>query len=1129
MHFNLAYASWRPAMRHFNQRLLMMKFTALFLLASGLHVYATGFSQTVTISVRNVAVKKVFKEIIRQTGISIIYNEKYFDSGDRVTINVKEAPVEEVLINCLKNQPVSFKIEENKILIEKKDRFPTRVRSPQWEQIETLFEVEGRVTNSEGNSLSDVSVVVKGAQLGVASDANGQFRINAPAENSVLVFSYIGFETQEVPLNGQSSIRVVLLQSESKMDDIVVVGYGTQRKKDLTGAVVRIDMSEKLTGNNSTLFQALQGAAPGLNVQGAGGLAGDAPSVSVRGQTSLSATDAPLIVLDGIIYNGSVNDININDVESIDVLKDASAAAVYGARSANGVLLITTKKGKTDQPRLTVNASYGLYDFAKMLPIMNAEQYAIRLVDYYWEQQLYAWYKTNPTSPAGRPVRPDITDRNVVSTTLRSQEEKDNYLAGGHDIDWFDEVSRIGQMQNYDVNISGKSGRSNYYISGSLTDQEGVLLNDQFTRATVRANLESKVRDWLTIGLTSSYSNRDYSGLETDLGRAQFASPLVNKYTEIGTYPMYFGTETYQLHPLTNLLADNYDSRNNLFLLASAKVDIPQVKGLTYDFNYSYNYNTSERASFYPSTIWEGRSNRGLGEKADDKERNWIINNILTYSRTFFTDHRVNATLLYSRENRNASSNNLSATGFGNPALGYNALGLGEFRSNSTGAWEENSLSYMARVNYAFRDRYLITGTIRRDGYSGFGAAKKFATFPSISGAWVISEEDFMRSGNTASLLNFLKIRMSYGLNGNQGIGRYSSFSKMSSNAYIYGSTPAIGVYPSSMGNINLGWESTESFNLGLDYAVLDNRIAGSIEAYTAKTSDVLVTRALPLATGFASVWTNIGGIANKGIELALTTVNIKNANLSWETRFAFSLNRDKITKLYGGEEDRDIGNSWFVGEPISAIYDYKMTGGVWTEEELYTGKINVANFYPGHWRLEDLNKDGKINPNNDRSVIGYRTPNYRFSIGSDLTYKAFALSFMLNSIMGGNGYYLNNNATLLMASTTTDAVQRRNQFAIRQYWTPDNGVDNAPGIFHAPPISGGLYEDRSFIRLQDISLTYRVAKKALDFVRLTDCQIFLAGKNLYTWTRWSGWDPESASNYMPMMKSLTIGARVSL
>ena len=983
--------------------------------------------------------------------------------------------------------------------------------------------VTGIVTDSQTDEpMPGVNVVVIGTTIGSITDVNGKYTITIPDKNAALVFSFVGYTPLEVATTGRNNINVALISISTALDEVVVIGYGTQKKSDLTGSVVRINMAGTEKAANVSITQALQGTTPGVNVSG-GGAAGADQQLSIRGQTSLSASDNPLIVVDGIIYNGAISDINIQDVESIDVLKDASAAAVYGSRSANGVLLITTKKGKTEKPLFNINSYYGFQNISNNpMKVMNGDQYATRLVDFAWESALYTWYRTMPTSSAGRPVRADVTDPSVVVTFLRSQEEKDNYLAGNK-TDWVKEVLRNAPIQSYDLSVSGKTDRSNYYLSGSYVDQKGIVMNDQFARSTIHTNFENKITDWFTLGLTSSYSYRDYSGLETPLASARTASPFASMYNNIGGYPMYLsGGELYQPHPYSNLTVDNLDLRNNFLVIVSSKIAIPKVKGLTYDFNYSNGYNTSKNNTFYPVTVPAGSNNNGLGTKVHTEERNWIYNNILTYVNTFATDHKVNATFLYSREYRRGESSNLQAAGFQNPALLYNGLQLGTVPSVTSGAWEEKSLSYMGRLNYTFKNRYLITGTIRKDGYSGFGPNKKFATFPSLSLGWVATEESFLKN---LEWLNFLKLRASVGINGNQGIGRYSSFSKMATTAYVFNGATSVAVYPNSLGNADLGWESTKSYNLGVDYTILASRISGSIDIYKSETSNVLVSRNIPASTGYTKVWTNIGGISNKGIELGLNTVNIKGP-LHWESKFQFSLNRDKITKLYGGELDKDLGNSWFVGQPISAIYDYKMTGGVWTEDELYIGQITTG-FYPGQFRLADLNGDGLIDANNDRSVIGYQTPNYRFGIVNSLSFKNLNLTFFLNSIQGGKKYYMADNSSVLMASTTADHAYRENVTAVRQYWTPDNGVDNAPGIYNAPQRVAGLYQSRSFIRLQDVSLNYRFGPDLIKTLKIDGLEIYINGKNVYNWTKWSGWDPETGSN-TPLMRTFVGGVRLS-
>jgi TonB-linked SusC/RagA family outer membrane protein len=981
--------------------------------------------------------------------------------------------------------------------------------------------VSGTVTDaSTGDPLPGVNVTVRGTTIGALTDLGGKYSLQVPDQNAFLVFSFIGYVTQEQPVSGNTQVNVALKPSIEALDEVIVTGYGTQKKSDLTGSVVRVTMEEKASLANTNISQALSGTTAGVNVQGSG-LAGSEPDMSIRGQTSLSASDRPLIVLDGIIYNGAISDININDVESIDILKDASAAAVYGSRSANGVMLITTKKGISAKPVLSFNMYYGYQDMTNNpMRVMNDQEYAIRLVDYYYQQDLYTWYKTKPTSATGRPVRPDITNPTIVSARLRTQEERDNYLAGNK-IDWVKESTQIAPIQNYNLSLSGKGVNSSYFVSGSYTNEEGILLNDQFSRLTLHSNIESKVTDWFTLGLITTYSYRDYSGLEAILGDARACSPLANNKIGLPAWDMYLTGEAYMPFPLNNLHVDNSDTRNSLFLVGSGKITVPWVKGLTYEFNYSNTYNNRDNNTFYPVTVPNGSGNKGQAVKNPYEERNWIINNIVTYLRTF-GKHQVNATLLYSRENRHAQSSTLNSQGFDNPVLGYNNMGLGTVVTVASTAWEENSLSYMARLNYTFNSRYLFTGTIRRDGFSGFGPNSKFASFPSVSLGWVLSEESFMQ--NLKWL--YLKLRTSYGENGNQGIGRYSSFSRMTADAYVFGPTTAIAIYPSTLGNADLAWEKTASLNLGIDFGLFKRRISGSVELYKAKTTDVLVSRALPPTTGYASVWTNIGAIDNKGIELELNSINLT-GDIGWETNFVFSLNRDKISKLYGDENDKDIGNSWFVGEPITAIYDYEMAGGLWTEEELYAGQTYV-NWYPGQYKYVDQNGDGIIEPNLDRKVIGYRTPSYRFSINNTLTYKNFALSFFINSIQGGKKYYMLDNASVVNVDFRSDNVLRINASAVRPYWTPDNGVNNATGVYNSPAVSSGIYESRSFVRLQDVSLSYKFGPQLLQILKLEACQFFISSKNPYVWTKWSGWDPETGTSNSPLMRNITAGFRVT-
>lgn len=1096
---------------------LIMRLTSLLTLFLTLQMSASVWSQTMSVKLKNSTLQELFVQIEKNSNYRFFYNNDEVDVNQRISIDAEEKTVGKILSAALEGTSYSFKEMENKLILIERTRVPSNIPGSNQQQ----RTVTGKVSDSTGGSLPGVSVVIKGTTNGTITDSNGGYSLfNVPAD-ATLQFSFVGMKSQEVAVGSKTSINVVLEEETIGIEEVVAIGYGTQKKSDLTGSVDRVSVGGKAAQSNSNLLQALSGASAGVNIQGTG-LSGAEPNLSIRGQTSLSASDRPLIVRDGIIYNGDIADINISDVESVDILKDASSAAVYGSRSANGVMLITTKKGKSEKPSVSFNMSYGYQDMTNNpMRVMNGNEYATRLVDYYYQQSLYAWYKTNPTSATGKPVRPDVTDKNIVATRLRTQEEKDNYLSG-KETNWVDEVTRVAPIQNYNLSFSGKTSKSTYFVSGSYANEKGIQLNDEFSRITLNSNVESKVTDWFTLGIITSYSYRDYSGIEASLDAARKASPLANNKIGLANYDMYLTGESYMPYPLNNLYVQNSDIRNNLFLVGSAKITVPWVKGLTYELNYSNNYSTRNNRIFYPVTTPEGSGNKGQAIKNPSEERNAIVNNIVSYAKTI-GDHQINATLLFSRENRKADSDSINAQGFENPVLGYNNVALGTVITAASKAWEENSLSYMARVNYSYKNRYMVTGTIRRDGYSGFGENNKFANFPSLSLGWVASEESFMQDLNSM----YLKLRISYGKNGNQGIGRYSSFSRMTTNAYAYGSTSSIAVYPGTLGNASLGWETTSSFNLGLDYAFLDHRISGSIDVYKAKTTDVLVKRALPPASGYANIWANIGGIENKGIEVQLNTINLKGA-FSWKSNFTFSLNRDKIVKLYGGENDQDVGNSWFVGEPISAIYDYEMAGGVWTEDELYNKKT-LAGWYPGQFKYVDRNNDGIINATYDRTIVGYKTPNYRFSINNELSYKNFTFSFLLNSIQGGNGYYIADNSSVTNVSWRSDDVYRINASAVRPYWTPDNGVNNATGVYNSPAVSSGVYESRSFVRLQDVSLSYNFSSRLLKNLKIENCSFFISGKNLYTWTKWSGWDPEIGVSNSPMMRNVTTGFRLTL
>jgi TonB-linked SusC/RagA family outer membrane protein len=988
----------------------------------------------------------------------------------------------------------------------------------------------GTVIGDDGIGVPGVTVFIKGTTRGAITDIDGNYTLaDAPAD-ATIIFSFVGMKTQEVVVGNQTAIDVTMLQDAIGLEEVIAVGYGTMKKSDLTGAVVRVDLEKKANNANVSVMQALQGSVPGVNI-GISDEIGGNPDLSIRGQTSISGSDQPLIVLDGIIFNGRINDLSINDIKSIDVLKDASAAAVYGSRSANGVIIITTKTGKTGKPKISVNVYAGIQDLSPSdgTNVMNGEQFMTRLVDYdYQSQELAAWYRTNPTSATGRPVRPDPTDPTNVAGAARSTEEYDNWAAG-NEIDWIDEVLRpTAMIQNYDLSVSGRTDKSGYYISGSYVDQEGITLGDEFQRATFRANFDSEITDWLKFGLHSSYAFHDNSGITADVGEATQDSPWTNMYNDDGvSYPIDLAGEVYQKHPFSNFIGESIDKRQNIFLAPKLMFDVKWVDGLKYEINFSYASDYRERSHFYPKESRDGSNNKGDARKRHNLNTSWSVNNIVTYNKTVADIHSFDVTLLASRENRSWTGSDLRGKDFSIPSLGYDGIGLAGIQNVSSSHEEENNIAYMGRLNYKLNDKYLVTGTLRRDGFSGFAEGNKSALFPSASLGWIVSSESFMEEAS--SWLDYLKVRLSYGTNGNQDVGRYGSIAKAQTRFYVYGNESLVGYHPDNLGNADLTWETTTSLNLGFDYSLIENRISGSVDLYNAKTVDVLVERGLPRITGFQDILENIGEIENKGIEIGLNTVNIENGDFRWTSNLNFSLNRNKLTKLYGGENDFDIGNGWFTGEPIDVHYDFNNLGVVWSEEEFFAGEA-PDGFFPGYWKVEDvMTSEGNnlYDAEDDRKILGTPNPNYRISLNNTFTYKSFDLSIFLNSIQGGNGYYTGNGAGDVIAGGT-DFSRRNNRTAVRPYWRPGAPTTNSPGMYYPQKNTGPLLIDRSFVRLQDVSLAYNLPKSALNKIGVSDMQIYLSGKNLATWTDWAGWDPEVGGDTRPIMRSFILGIKTS-
>ncbi len=1060
-------------------------------------------NRTITIDSRQQPMAAVLKKIESEAAVSFMYSPELIRSNQKITLNVQQKRLGEVLLELLTPLRIKYEVSGSQILLKRGsetglNRLENLTIPP---YVPVDISVSGTVADENSGPLPGVSILVKGTQRGTTTDQNGAFRLEVENSSAILVFSFVGYISQEVAVGNRNQVNITLLVDNKTLEEVVVVGYGTQRKKDLTGAVMRVDPKLNETNPNVNVSQALRGSVAGVTVIDTGRPGADG-SITIRGNASISASNAPLIILDGIIYNGGLSDISSNDIESIDILKDASSASIYGSRATNGVILITTKKGTTARPKLTYNTYYGRSDYANVPNMMGPERYLAM--------------KEDAAAFLGRPL------------ILTSIEEANR--AAGRTIDPWSAIAQKAPMQNHELSLSGRTEKVNYYISGSYTDMKGRVMGDNFSRFSSRLNLDILITDWLSIGTHTGFTIKDYSGIRANFETASYLSPFSSLYYEDGelkSLPMDDGLAP---NPIFNTVRnDHLSTSNTLFSNVYADINLP-IPGLTYRLNLGNNLRYNDDANFSPS-VSEPRDNNfrlASGSKANRKYHYITLENIVKYNKAIGQKHNLDVTLLQSFERTRENGLSLSSNNIFSDVLSYNGLGVGENQLVSTTASESQATSYMGRIGYRFLEKYLFNFTVRRDGYSAFGSGRKFGNFPSIGVGWLISEEKFMAS---LPWIGYLKARYSYGKNGNRGISPYSSLSNMTQtgNQYVFGDngSTSIGITPTSMSNSQLGWETTVASNYGLDFGLFKDKISGSVEYYSMNTSDLLLSLRIPNMTGYETFFTNIGATSNKGVELTVNTNNYTKGKFNWTTNFVFSFNRNKIKSLSGtdlngdGVEDDDIASGRFIGQPQGANFNY-VWNGIWQQGDDNTLDPSAK---PGYIRFKDINGDGKIGPE-DRQVLHSSQPDFSSGLTNRLSYGGLSLSFFLNARVGG----YSGNSLLNHGSNFFD---RANLMDL-PYWTPENPLTDRPSIGYPNPLGYGFYQSRTFLRLQDVSLGYEVPKDLLDKVRLDRVNVYVSGKNLKTWTGWDGWDPEHGSGGRnvsngPLLKSWVVGLIIGL
>ena len=799
-------------------------------------VYAQ--AEKLDLSVTNKSLKQFITQIEKETDYTFMLDQTV-DQNQKITVKGQQESLDAILTKAFAGKNIQYEIVGKQIIL----KLPRTTQSGQTKKI------TGTIKDENGESVIGANVSVKGTTTGTITDIDGNFSLEAQ-QGATLLISYIGYETQEITVGSQSIYNIRLSEDSQALDEVVVIGYGTQNKQAITGSISKAKLETYNIVPTNNVLETIKGSMPGLNVEGIN-TAGGTPSFSIRGQNSTRNTaedngNQPLVVVDGAIFNGNLSDIPSEDIESFTVLKDASAAAVYGSRSANGVILIQTKRGrsKDGKPTFNVNLSYGISNEMKRLKVYDAPGYLQRMLDV-------------------RSLNGLEADPNKIPYYLEVEEKK-NYDATADHRPTLEDPYDMFRQNAYDmkanISISNSSELASYYISANMTDQKGVLMNDRYKNFSGRINIDTHLTDWLKIGVKSNYSIRDLSGSAPKMEQATHFSPFASIYDEDGNYLQFPQTTTSFQSPYWSMHTSDTEKYNNLGAILDATITIPWVKGLSYSMVYSNNLRWSQKYYFDNEFTTEGLGKNGKGERKLNNDYNMLLDNMIKYNNTFGGKHNVDVTLLYSRERTTWEETKAYGENFDNTVLGDNKLENAKKQITETGSGESGAIGWMARATYTFDNRYSFTGTVRRDGFSGFSVNKKWGTFASAGVNWNVSREAFMKE---VSFVDNLALRLSYGSNGNQSISPYSTLAKVGTDKYIYAGDPSYSItqYISSFALNNLGWETTTGFNFGLDFAVLNNRLSGSIDAYATTTKDLLFNLSLPSISGKTSMLSNIGKI----------------------------------------------------------------------------------------------------------------------------------------------------------------------------------------------------------------------------------------------------------------------------
>ncbi|MDR1226518.1 MAG: TonB-dependent receptor [Prevotellaceae bacterium] len=971
--------------------------------------------------------------------------------------------------------------------------------------------ITGIALDEKGESVIGASVAVKGTTNGTMTDVDGKFSLDVN-ESDILAISYLGFLSQEIPVAGKSSLQIAMKENAEILDEIVVVGYGVMRKKDLTGAVSSVDSKSMQDKPVASMGEALQGRASGVQIINSGA-PGSNVSIRIRGISTINNSE-PLLVVDGVPTDLSLNALNMDDVQTVDVLKDASATAIYGSRGANGVILITTKKGKSGDGIVSFSANWGIQDATSMPKMLNASQFAS------YHNDMIANYNGSESLMQ----RPDFAD----PTTL------------GKGTDWVDELLRTSQIQNYSISYSGGTDKSNYYVSGGILDQEGIVTNTSYKRYTVQFNGESKVKSWLKFGNNVTLSHDVKKQGSYSIRDAMAAQPTQAVYNEDGTYSGP-GNPAYWYGDIKNPLGNakvNSQTTKGYNLLGNVFAEINLFNKVTFKTLGGIDFKFWDSTDFSPKYDWKPIPQpESYRYEESAKSLTYLWDNTLTYIETFNDNHHLNVMIGSSAQNNSYNKMNASVQGFLSDKNNQLSNGLNQPTVGGTkNDWA--LLSFMARANYNYANRYLLTLTVRRDGSSRFSKDNRWGTFPSVAAAWRLSEESFYQKNKW---VNDIKVRAGYGVTGNQwGIDNYAYYTKLKTGQYVFNGTPVSTLYPLVMSNPNVKWETVKQWNAGVDFTLIDRRINLSLDGYIKNTTDMLVPMAVPITTGYSDIAVpsiNAGKVRNTGWELSISSRNLT-GELEWNTDLNVSYNKNKVISMNDGVPlftGDDINMTKVLvnaeGNPINSFYGYVTNGLFQTQNEVANASIQVpGGTSPGDIRFMDLDNNGVIN-DNDRTYTGNPTPEWSFSMNNSFAYKNFDLQLFLQGVAGNDIY----NANRIWQEGM--AVPQNQTARVLDRWTGEGTGNSVPRAVYSDPNknarhSNRFIEDGSYLRIKNLTLGYTlpeiIAKKAY----LQTVRLYMSCQNLYTFTKYSGFDPEVGADGVdlstyPLTRTISFGVNV--